>query len=1093
MKIIKNLLVLILVSVGFTLSAQNYSAENSLKFIVKGIEYHKDGKYSSAIKEYEKVHRNDTNYAIALYEISLSYVEKEDYERAIETCEKGLAEKSDYDNAFYTTMGTAYSESKKYDKAVETYSRGLKQFPKNSSLKYNKAVALLRAKKYEEGLNLVYENIRENPFHTNSHFLLGNICADRELHSQAILAYNMALIVGDGEELDLARLQYIDGYLNGAMDGDDEYEDIDFLGQGYEDLDELVSNKVAVASKYTTPSKLEFPIIKQTHFLLSSLDEVSSTDGFWNEYYAPFFKKIIDEGQFGGYSYYLVRSGNGSVASITKQYSKKASEVQRFKTWFANGFADNFGKREVDGKVKQYHYSEDYLVAIGDYEDEEYIGDWEFFYNNGALSRVGSFKDNEKQGVWKSYYNNGVLKNSYTYIDGEPNGPFSEYNNKGILTREGNFKDALYEGPIKYYFETGGLEKMQEFKKGVLDGKLEYYFKNGEKSVEATVEEGSFEGDIIFYGVNGQKTQQKPYVNDELNGLKKTWYMNGKIRSEINYKDDKLDGSYVLYYKNGQIQEERKYSEGSIIGKTTSYHENGKVKSEEEYDESGKENGVSTSYFDNGDVFSKKTFKKGILSDYVFYDKEGNELSKGSKSGKTIDYVRYDENGYLYSKGKYLRGEQDGEWSYYYAGLEVPMNKLNYTEGKQNGTQQYFYSNGQLRKEYDVKDGNTEGELVEYLLGDEDIVTYSGFYEDDEPIGEFVTKNALEKITKKSYYKVGVMHGWQEYYTEKGMLASESYFNENTFYGTVYYDSLGNVRDSVWLKNGTGEFRDSYADGSKRFIGNYKNGEADGSFTWYFPNGKVRTKGQYVNGEKNGEWLNYYESGKLKYKYTYNYGDLEGKYFNYYEDGTVEIEANYKYGEKEGAYTRYFWNGKKRIESFYKNDELNGECKYYVPTGDLAIIRTYIEDILVSYSYMGKDNKPVKAIPVTGKKQTVQAFFANGTKSVEYTLESNEYTGNFSWYYPTGKVYRSSNYKSGLLDGKMEAFAPSGYTLYTWTYKSDEANGLCIDYHPKSGKLKSKYNYYMGDREGKALVYDQNGNLKSTRYYFNDTYYGGNF
>lgn len=1071
--------------------AQNYSVENSLEFLLAGIEQHQDGNYSAAIKEYSKIHRNDTNYAIALYEISLAQIAKEDYSGTIETCKKGLQLKSEYDNSFYTNLGTAYSESEEYKSAIDVYTLGLKQFPRSSTLKYNKAVALIRDKQYDDGLDLVYETLRENPYHANSHWLLGSICEDQELESQALLSYSMYLVMST-DDASFERLKHIDGYVNGAMKGENEYDGIVIESESFEDVDELISNKVAIDNKYKTPSKLTFPIIKQLHLLLTQLDGVSEKGSFWNEYYVPFFSKIMKVERFAGFSYYLTRSGNYRVKDVTKYYKRFSSKVNNFIAWYHNVFPDLYGNQEVDGEIKEHHYSDGVLVGIGNRTGEDFNGAWQFFYGNGALAREGVYKNGNKNGVWTGYYNNGIQKDFYTWDNGDLQGDFKEYNDKGILTREGKFKKDYYNGPVLYYFETGGLDKMQEFDMGTLNGKLEYYFKNGQKRVEATFVDGDVDGDVIYYGVNGQTTQIKTYENGEINGTMKTWYIDGTLSGEYEYKDGELHGSYKSYHKNGQLRTESEYKEGNTIGKSTSYHENGKVESERTFDETGKESGTTTTYFDDGKVLSTHTYRKGELESYVFYDHDGNVLSENKKSGKTMAHKRYDKNGYLVSTGDYLRDEQDGVWTYYYAGIEKPMSKLEYSEGNRSGSQKYFYSSGDLKKEYECTDGDANGEYNEYLMGNKNIVINTGYYRNDNLVGEFIRKNALDIVTSKSYYVDDESHGWQTYYSQDGKLAREFYYNQGIFYGTVYYDTLGNVRDTVWLENGTGEFKDYFADGNIRFIGNYKNGEADGKFTWYHPNGKVSSTGEYVNGNKNGEWKSFFPDGKTSYIYHYNFGNLEGEYISYFSDGTIEYKATYKDDELEGKYFKYFWNGKKREESVYKNGQREGVCTYYVPTGDVAIIRTFVEDILVSYSYLGKDKKTVAEIPVTGEEQKIIAYYPNGKKSVEYTIENNDYNGYFTWYYPTGKVYKKTQYVNGLIDGTMEAFTPQGTTYYTYTYKHGQEHGVCIDYYP-SGELKSKYTYFMGDLEGKTLKYDKSGKLFSTRYYFEDTYYGGNF
>lgn len=1070
-------------------NAQNYSAQNSADFIRQGISYYEAEKYQSALKEFSKVHRNDTNYAIALYEISLTQVAAKNYEDAIQTCKKGLSEKTAYGESFYTSLGTSYSELTQYDKAVEAYDIGLTQFPKNSSLKYNKAVALLRNKKYKEGLEVLYANLRENPYHANSHLLLGNICASLQLESQAILSYNMYLIMADGNS-SFNALKYVDGYVGGVMDGNDDYSGIDFLEQGFESIDELIASKAAINSSYKIPCKHGFPVLKQSHFLFSQLEDLEGGEGFWNEYYVPFFKQLYKDDMFEGFAYFLVRSGVDYNSDIAKYDSKKSSKKTAFTTWYSKKFDDFFAFNLVNGKKMQHHHSDGKLVAIGKYEDNNYLGDWTFYYENGALSRVGSYLAGKQHGTWTSYYSDGTIRDTYTYNKGVIEGPFSKYNIRGVLSEEGNYKEDYYNGPIKFYFSTGGIEKIEEYTKGGINGKLEYFFQNGGKSVEATFKDGELEGELIFYGINGTKTMVKNFEKGKENGMRKSWYLNGSIKTENEYKNGEINGVAKSFYRSGQLESESNYINGQLSGISVTYHENGQKDQLITFDEGGKENGISTTYFDNGEVLSNETFKKGDLVAYEYFDKEGKILSQGKISGKTIDFKRYDHNGFLHSTGTYEKGGKNGLWQYYASGLEVPLSKLLYKDGLKEGKQEVYFANGNIAKEYSCKEGEIQGEYNEYLNGNKKIIVNSGSYKDGEEYGEFVRKNALDIVHNRVYYKDGTQHKWQIYYTEKGKIAEESFFEDGAFFGSVIYDSSGNVRDTLWLTNGTGEYKDMYPNGKPRFIGNYLNGKANGKFTFYHPNGQIHSAGDYVNGKMNGEWLAYFENGKLDYKSMYNYGDQEGIYISYFEDGQKSTESTYKYDEREGLLTRYYENGKVRYTQNYKNGELDGESRYYVPSGDLAIVRYYVEDILISYSYLGADGKLVKPIFITGKDQVVTGYFKNGKKSIEYKMNSNDYVGNFTWYYPSGKTYKISNYENGLLQGKMEGYQENGKTLFTYNYEKDEMHGTCIDYH-LNGNKKREFTYFMDDLEGVTYHYDTNGNTISTRHYFNNRYYGG--
>ena len=99
--------------------------------IADGIKYYEDDKYDKAINKFKQVAESDTNYAIAVYELGLTYMAQKNYTLAIATFQEGLKLESDQRSIFIQQLGNAYSSNKQLDKAIETYRNGLKEYPMN--------------------------------------------------------------------------------------------------------------------------------------------------------------------------------------------------------------------------------------------------------------------------------------------------------------------------------------------------------------------------------------------------------------------------------------------------------------------------------------------------------------------------------------------------------------------------------------------------------------------------------------------------------------------------------------------------------------------------------------------------------------------------------------------------------------------------------------------------------------------------------------------------------------------------------------------------------------------------------------------------
>src|SRR2546426_11193034 len=70
--------------------AQSPAPLNSGQIIDDGIKLHDQQQFQKAVEAYRKVPRYDTNYARALYEMSVSFERDSNFTAALQACEEGL-------------------------------------------------------------------------------------------------------------------------------------------------------------------------------------------------------------------------------------------------------------------------------------------------------------------------------------------------------------------------------------------------------------------------------------------------------------------------------------------------------------------------------------------------------------------------------------------------------------------------------------------------------------------------------------------------------------------------------------------------------------------------------------------------------------------------------------------------------------------------------------------------------------------------------------------------------------------------------------------------------------------------------------------
>lgn len=157
-----------------------------------------------------------------------------------------------------------------------------------------------------------------------------------------------------------------------------------------------------------------------------------------------------------------------------------------------------------------------------------------------------------------------------------------------------------------------------------------------------------------------------------------------------------------------------------------------------------------------------------------------------------------------------------------------------------------------------------------------------------------------------------------------------------------------------------GPWTDFYANGQKRYEGQFKNDFCVGEFKYYdeqgnlkatntfdksgtralnksYSDGKLVATGYYVNQKKEGEWRYYSkENGKLLLVEENKEGKVNGKSTLYNtQNERVAEEAWYVDGKRNGSAKQYYDSGILMMECQYSNDLLEGPSKTYYPSGAL--------------------------------------------------------------------------------------------------------------------------------------------------------------
>ena len=1084
----KKLLILAAFSPLTFFAQKNISRVVAKDVIERGVELHDEKKYAEAIEEYEKININDTAYALAQYEMALSHMELEQYDKATEILNDLLEYKIRFDFKYtiYLSLGNCYDMNKKPEDAIRVYTEGLKIHPYQHNLLYNRGITYVNQKKYKEAISDYKQAIQSNVYHGNSHLALGMLAANEGLYDQAMLSLLTFLWLNPDDSRAPEITAILERIANGSFEREPKNIKDLFGPDNYEDYNLLFENKIALQDNYKVKLTIPTSYGKQLHLFLKNNKYDKSNMDFWNQHYMPFFEAIWKEKMLDQFTMIPLASIDGK--EIQSKVKSKISAIKSFYEWSKTAYKEATSNQfmEFEG-TKQWvsvDYKSTHLEGIGKQNDKNQpIGNYFIYYRNGLLKLRAQFGENEKQiGTWEIYNDfDGKITRRIEFTSNPAEKIQYSYYSSGELYLKYKTIDNLEQDTVTYFYRNGTIKENYLVKDGKKNGIYKSFYPNGQLSIEMTYKMGAGEGNYISYNSNGVKDDEFQLIDDNIHGIRKKYYANGQLASQYNYVNGKYDGEYVTYFYDGKVEKKGTYKNGNEVGQFEEYYSNGAMSTSMLLDESGKQNGVSIQYDLDGKKYEEMEFSKGELKSITFYDKAGTAKILAEKKGKKIDYIRNYPDGKKSIVGQIADDERVGEWKYYdkYGNLTT-IEK--YKDGKVTDTLKEFYSNGQLESFSVVNDGRRDGLFQAFnIFGD---LISEGYYSEGDYDSEWVGYYSDGSFSSKNFYVQGTKQGYQLSYDVNGEVDGMDEYDEGLVIAHTQFDTTGNILSQMGEYNGEIQLKDP-TNTYVTFIGNYKNGWADGKFKWFTINNVLTCTGNYKNGDRDGLWFWYDQDGKLTREAKYVNANLDGIDKNYHENGAVESEITYVNGVRQGKFTHYSQNGKVLISGENLDDQRHGEVKYFDVNGSLMMIRYYNYGIFTSYSYLNQEGKTVKPVELVGNEMKVACYYKTGKKSMEHTRKNGLIEGHYITYHENGKMWEDESYLHGEQDGKSLEYNELGKKIKEANYLKGELHGKYMKYN-QAGVLIYEANYRFGELNGEEKEYNAEGTLIRITTYYGD-------
>lgn len=1083
-----NYLLFAIIAIPALSFAQKDEYISSGDIIKKGFVLYDSAQYKSALTEFNRVTRSDTNYVYSLYAKAVTCEADSQYSQAIKYCEEGLAlkEQREYEPDLYNTYGNTLDDIGKPEEALKIFDKGIAKYPSFSLFYFNKGIALLALKRPAEAELLFQRTLLINPYMYSAHFQLGIAALHQGKIIPAALSFIGYLLVDPQGKYWSNSVNLLSAISN-STDAILDYKNKRTAepGEDYAAVEEIVLSKIALDKAYKPIISIDDPISRQIQAIFEKLEYNDADNDFWMQYYVPYYRQVFTGGKFELFINQMFSSAN--VKAI-KDYNKRNSkEIEQFKTAAADYFNIIRTTRELNYKKRdtvsvRYFFDDGQLVGRGTINStgKAFTGPWESLYSPGNIKAKGNFSaTGEREGNWVFYYFNGSLKTKQHNVNGKLDGDQHYYFDNGNLSSVEHYVNGLADGLITTYFYAGCIKSKINYKLDKKSGEEKIYHANGTLSSVQNYANGVLDGPSIEYYGNGNKKVVATYVNGKLNGDYKVYFETGALKYEGVYTNDYAGGAWNYYYEDGHIKEKRNFINDNEDGAHTEYYDNGQISFSATM-KKGKIDGDTKSYYKEGQLLSTYAYDNGKVRSYKYYDRSGRQLSASQTSNNLIDIVSYSEDGIrnghyfmdekgdltgpdtvffpsgkIYQLNEYKNDQFDGLSVSYYLNGKI-KSQINMTEGKENGYYTSYYTNGKMEAEGWIQAGDDEGQwnyydelgrltsVSNFVDGDLD-----GFKTDYDPIG---------KRTLEQKYVNGWLVGLTQFDDAGNVMAVDSFPKCSGRYKLVYSNGKTMAECDFLTGNLNGIYKTYYFDGSPQQVYHYKEGELDSTYVSYYYGGVKHNEGQYITGNRSGKWKLYDEDGHLL---------------------TVTTYAN---DMMNGLKVDYFENGKTDRECTYKDDKLEGLNIKYDPDGSLGYEVLFKDDKAVSYTYPGADGKLVPAIAIPAVNGVVKTYFANGKVSRGCTYSDGVKNGSDILYYTNGQLRSVDTVAYGISEGTSKYYYPNGKLKYEYHYVTDNATGACNDYR-QDGTLKESAMLENGINNGPTKFYDTNGKLIKTLFY----------
>ena len=219
----------------------------------------------------------------------------------------------------------------------------------------------------------------------------------------------------------------------------------------------------------------------------------------------------------------------------------------------------------------------------------------------------------------------------------------------------------------------------------------------------------------------------------------------------------------------------------------------------------------------------------------------------------------------------------------------------------------------------------------------------------------------------------------------------------------------------------------------------------------------------------------YYDSGALMQEYVVKNGRLNGFFRSYYPLGALRMSATYVDDLMEGPVEEFHENGQLRTRRVYNHGRVV-DSVVVVLKKDGSLSETEEWNGGRSRCY-GEKHKLISEYGLLNGRRygRCKVYHENGNLFIDTTMGIDGPEGEFSRFFPDGKLCEKCHYTTGVLDGEESIYYEDGSLRRQSTYKMGLLTGKSTRYY-ENGQLTWVREFENGIvKDGSVTVYDNEG------------------